>query len=132
MLFDFTGEEKEVLCEVGFPQDHFRFPRNLQMLQIPLVRSFSSFGKASVFWSTREDSAEAGKDFVASSGVGEFADGQSEIDLKIPLVPSSRAKKESVSFIVELGEIHGNASEGIYETVVHLDPEEDLKELKGY
>ena len=124
-----TGLKSDKVCEIGFLKNHLHFSRDLKIVQVPLVRSYNNVGKVKVSWSTREDSAEVGKDFVDSSGIEEFRDGQSQTLLDIPLLPSRSGVKESVCFIVELGRIQGDAAMGIYETVVHLNSPDHLKKI---
>ena len=113
---------QDIASEIGFAQESSHVTSGVnQKVVVPVLRTFSNWGRVAVGWATREHSAEAGKDFMDSSGMVEFKDGQSEAYIEIPLLDSRGSGGRDVSFIVELGEVEGDASVGRYETIIFIE-----------
>lgn len=64
-----------------------------QTLSVPLVRGPRIKGAASVAFSTKNGSAHAGRDFVASTGTLSFANNASEGALSLKVTPNPKAGK---------------------------------------
>ena len=119
----FAEYEYGMPSEIGFAHENNYVTRGVDAeVAVPVLRSFSDRGRMEIGWATREHSAEAGKDFVDGNGLLVFEEGQTEATIHIPLLhPSTRGARE-LSFIVELGNVDGDASVGRYETNVHIRP----------
>ena len=113
--------EFEVASEIGFAQESNHVTKGVDAkVSIPVLRSFSNRGRVEVGWATREHSAVAGRDFVDSSGIVVFEDGQNEAVLNVFLLEPPTKGNSELSFIVELGHVDGEATVGRYETIVYI------------
>ena len=116
---------KDMPSEVEFPVEKIRVVRGVDTVAvIPIVRLFTDKGRAAVAWSTREHTAESGRDFVDSEGLAVFEDGQTEAFVRIPLLNPTETVQDA-TFIVELGATEGDTSVGRYEIVVAISHTDD-------
>ena len=95
--------------------------KELEML-IPLRRTYGCGGLVGVDYSLRDNTAVAGKHYTDDYGEMTFENKEISKSLPVQLIPGKHFTKP-VTFTAELGGTSGGAEVGIYETVIHLDPD---------
>nr|XP_018671881.1 G-protein coupled receptor 98-like isoform X2 [Ciona intestinalis] len=71
---------------VQFPKDAYPFMENCGLAEVVVMRTRSTKGVSQVTWRTEDDTAVAGKDYVASGGIVTFANAATEAHVTIPII----------------------------------------------
>ena len=94
-----------------FNESQYSVDENTNRLIVTVRRVGSSDGEVSVEYTTSDDDAEAGADYVSQSGRLTFADGETLRTIEIPII-NDRDDEENEDFQILLSDVRGNAALG--------------------
>ncbi|MEW8322628.1 MAG: Calx-beta domain-containing protein [Candidatus Thiodiazotropha taylori] len=94
-----------------FNESQYSVDENTNRLIVTVRRVGSSEGEVSVEYTTSDDDAMAGDDYVRQSGRLTFADGETLRTIEIPII-NDRDDEENEDFQILLSDVRGNAALG--------------------
>ncbi|MCG8015597.1 MAG: S8 family serine peptidase [Candidatus Thiodiazotropha sp. 'RUGA'] len=94
-----------------FNESQYSIDENTNRLIVTVRRVGSSEGEVSVEYTTSDDDAEAGADYVSQSGRLTFADGETLRSIEIPII-NDREDEENEAFQIFLSDVRGDAALG--------------------
>ncbi|MCG8037556.1 MAG: S8 family serine peptidase [Candidatus Thiodiazotropha taylori] len=94
-----------------FNESQYSVDENTNRLIVTVRRVGSSEGEVSVEYTTSDDDAEAGADYISQSGRLTFADGETLRTIEIPII-NDRDDEENEDFQILLSDVRGNAALG--------------------
>ncbi|MCG7964240.1 MAG: S8 family serine peptidase, partial [Candidatus Thiodiazotropha taylori] len=94
-----------------FNESQYSIDENTNRLIVTVRRVGSSEGEVSVEYTTSDDDAVAGDDYISQSGRLTFADGETLRTIEIPII-NDRDDEENEDFQILLSDVRGNAALG--------------------
>ncbi|MCG7926297.1 MAG: S8 family serine peptidase [Candidatus Thiodiazotropha taylori] len=94
-----------------FNQSQYSIDENTNRLIVTVRRVGSSEGEVSVEYTTSDDDAVAGADYISQRGRLTFADGETLRTIEIPII-NDRDDEENEEFQILLSDVRGNAALG--------------------
>ncbi|MCG7947798.1 MAG: S8 family serine peptidase, partial [Candidatus Thiodiazotropha taylori] len=94
-----------------FNESQYSVDENTNRLIVTVRRVGSSEGEVSVEYTTSDDDAVAGDDYISQSGRLTFADGETLRTIEIPII-NDRDDEENEDFQILLSDVRGNAALG--------------------
>ncbi|MBW9259509.1 MAG: S8 family serine peptidase [Candidatus Thiodiazotropha sp. (ex. Lucinisca nassula)] len=109
LLLSHSGSSDQSL--LIFNESQYSIDENTNRLVVTVRRVGSSEGEVSVEYTTSDDDAEAGADYVSQSGRLTFADGETLRSIEIPII-NDRDDEENEAFQIFLSDVRGDAALG--------------------
>ncbi|MET0073959.1 MAG: Calx-beta domain-containing protein [Candidatus Thiodiazotropha lotti] len=102
-----SGDESLLI----FNENQYSIDENTSRLIVTVRRVGNSEGEVSVEFTTSDDDAVAGSDYLSQSGRLTFADGETLRTIEIPII-NDRDDEENEAFQIVLSDVRGNAALG--------------------
>ncbi|MEJ2618963.1 MAG: Calx-beta domain-containing protein [Candidatus Thiodiazotropha sp.] len=109
LLLSDAGSGNQSLLQ--FDQPQYSIDENTARLIVTVRRVGNTEGEVSVEYSTSNDEAQAGSDYISQSGRLTFADGETLRSIEIPII-NDRDDEENEALHILLSDIRGDASLG--------------------